>query len=123
MQMKSLIFLALIALGGCRIGNPGSGESPASCQPNRLNWHYAEPSPPNRVLVWNVVLLPDTVRVNGYDLNVEGALKRLGETRGLRPSPYLVLSSDGHVSCDEVRRFMAQVEDAFGCDNNYCFAR
>lgn len=123
MQMKLVIILVmLLTMSSCdRSASSSHGTGEDSCIINDANWHRKEVSPPNRVLVWRIVVRRSELRVNGAEATEESLLDTLAKARRLRPSPYIILSREPSASCDALKALASKMEDVFDCNTNYCF--
>jgi len=113
--------MALALASACSDQELSYNSTAVACGIDQSTWHVGNISPPNRVLVWHVIVRPAGLEINGEIFDESSALTAIGRTRSLRPSPYLILSSDGSASCERIRALTGRINQAFNCQVNYCF--
>lgn len=122
MQIRiALVFATILFASACGASRSSIADAAHTCGISQSLWHFGEISPPNRVLVWRVLVEPTGLRVNGEMFTDDSALITISRTKAFRPSPYLILSRNRSVSCEHIRNLAERISRHFDCQTNYCF--
>lgn len=122
MQIRYGLGLATIMMASaCGRSQHSTAYARDTCGLSEPRWHLIEVSPPNRVLVWRVLVDPVGLQVNGDRLADQAGLAAMRRSKALRPSPYLILTRGGSVSCERIANITHQIDNIFDCEVNYCY--
>jgi hypothetical protein len=91
----------------------------ASCKISNKDWHYGKIVPVPLVIGWHVSM-DSVLKLNGRPMSFTYLLKDISRTKALRPSPYLILTSDGQ-NCHQLNIIADQIDREFNCRQNFCY--
>ncbi len=83
-------------------------------------WKLRDIDPPHRVRAWRVRVGTKDFG-SGNSMKADDFYQSLEEFRQLRPTPYVIMSSDPSANCKAVISIAQKIDRHFNCEENYCF--